>query len=192
MSQREMTCIVLTALVTLLAGCDQPALERQPKVDAYDAAPGWPNEQSAREPVAGTIARDEDLEPMPDSLPFELDAALLDRGQQRFDIFCSPCHDRTGHGNGMIVQRGFPSPPSFHSQRMREAPLRHYVDVITDGYGVMYAYRDRVSVQDRWAIAAYIKALQISQRASLDELSPEQRETLERMDAEDDDGEDDE
>lgn len=183
--------IILSAATLVLAGCDQPALERQPKVDTYEAVPGWPDDQSAREPVPGTIAHDEALEPIPDTLPMDLDEALLDRGQQRFEIFCSPCHDRTGHGQGVIVQRGFPSPPSFHGERLREVPLRYFVDVITDGYGVMYSYRDRVSVDDRWAIAAYIKALQLSQRASADDLPPEQREALEGMADEDADEEED-
>lgn len=164
----------------LLVGCDQPALENQPKYETFEAAPDWPDDQSAREPVAGSVARDASLEPMADTLPMPLDAALLERGQRRYDIFCAPCHDRTGHGNGMVVQRGFPAPPTLHSERLREAPLRHYVDVISDGYGVMYAYRDRVPVADRWAIAAYIQALQLSQRASVDDLSPAQRRELEQ------------
>lgn len=163
----------------LLAGCDQPALEHQPKYETFEAAPGWPQDQSARTPVPGTIARDETLEPIADTLPMALEAALLDRGQQRYDIFCSPCHDRTGHGNGMIVQRGFPAPPSLHSERLRQAPLRHFVDVITDGYGVMYSYRGRVPLEDRWAIAAYIQALQLSQHATVDDLTPPQRNRLE-------------
>ncbi|MFC3283521.1 c-type cytochrome [Litchfieldella rifensis] len=163
----------------LLVGCDQPAMERQPKYETFEVAPGWPSNRSAREPVPGTVARDENLDPLADTLPMALDAALLDRGQQRFDIFCSPCHDRTGHGNGMVVQRGFPPPPTLHSERLRRAPLRYFVDVITDGYGVMYSYRDRVPVKDRWAIAAYIQALQLSQHASVDDLTPAQRAELE-------------
>ncbi|EPC03754.1 hypothetical protein L861_00220 [Litchfieldella anticariensis FP35 = DSM 16096] len=164
----------------LLVGCDQPSMERQPKYETFEAAPGWPHGQSAREPVPGTIAHDDTLKPIPDTQPQELDAALLDRGQQRYDIFCSPCHDRTGHGNGMVVQRGFPAPPTFHSERLRNAPLQHVVDVITNGFGVMYPYRDRVPVEDRWAIAAYIQALQLSQHTSVDDLPPAQRSELER------------
>lgn len=177
---------ILVALAgALLAGCDQPAMERQPKYETFEAAPGWPHDQSARQPVPGTVAHDEDLDPMADTLPMELDAALLDRGQQRYDIFCSPCHDRTGRGNGMAVQRGFPPPPTLHGARLRNAPLRYYVDVMTDGYGVMYSYRDRVPVKDRWAIAAYIKALQLSQHASLEDLTPVQRSVLENAATED-------
>jgi mono/diheme cytochrome c family protein len=86
--------------------------------------------------------------------------ALVKRGQERFDIFCSVCHGYTGDGDGMVVQRGFPHPPSFHSPRLIAAPDQHFVDVITNGHGVMYSYADRVPVADRWAITAYIRALQ--------------------------------
>lgn len=176
-------------LVTLgVAGCDQPDLEDQPKYTAYAAAPAWPNDQSARLPVAGTVARDETIEPMAESLPMALDSALLERGRERYEIFCSPCHDRTGHGNGMVVQRGFPSPPSFHTERLRDASLRYVVDIITDGFGVMYPYRDRVPVDDRWAIAAYIKALQLSQHARLDDLTESQRAALSEARPNADDG----
>lgn len=173
---RVFMAVMLASYV--LVGCDQPAMERQPKYETFEAAPDWPQNRSARQPVPGTVARDTPLEPLAENLPMPLDAALLERGQQRYDIFCSPCHDRTGHGNGMVVQRGFPAPPTLHSERLRNAPLRHYVDVISDGYGVMYAYRDRISRDDRWAIAAYIKSLQLSQHASIDNLTSAQRREL--------------
>ena len=98
-------------------------------------------------------------------------AELLARGQDRYEIFCAVCHDPTGHGRGVVPSRGFPQPPSFHSERLRNVPSRHIVRVITDGYGVMYAYGDRVPPADRWAIAAYVRALQLSQAAPLDILS---------------------
>ena len=91
---------------------------------------------------------------------------LLERGRERFEIYCAVCHGRTGEGNGMIVQRGFPQPPSLHEQRLRDAPVGHFFDVITNGYGVMYPYASRVAPEDRWAIAAYIRALQLSQHAT--------------------------
>jgi hypothetical protein len=91
---------------------------------------------------------------------------LIERGRDRYNIFCSVCHDQKGDGNGMIVQRGFPAPPSFHSDRLRKAPASHFFDVITKGYGVMYSYASRVPPRDRWAIVAYIRALQLSQHAS--------------------------
>ncbi|HLV81420.1 MAG TPA: cytochrome c, partial [Chthonomonadaceae bacterium] len=92
--------------------------------------------------------------------------------QQRFDIYCSPCHGQAGYVDGMIVQRGFPAPPSYHSDRLRKAPIGHFFDVMTNGYGIMYSYADRVTVPDRWAIAAYIRALQRSQDATLRDVPP--------------------
>ncbi len=108
------------------------------------------------------------------TLPIAINAAVLDRGRERFNIYCSPCHARTGQGNGMIVQRGFPPPPSFHIDRLREAPVGHFFDVITQGYGIMYSYANRVEPADRWAIAAYIRALQRSYNARLTDLRPEE------------------
>jgi mono/diheme cytochrome c family protein len=107
-----------------------------------------------------------------------MSAALLARGRERFDIYCAPCHSRTGDGDGMIVQRGMPRPPSFHSQRLREVPDRHFLQVITLGYGAMYAYADRVPPADRWAITAYIRALQLSRDAEVASLPEEVRRTL--------------
>jgi mono/diheme cytochrome c family protein len=103
--------------------------------------------------------------------------ALLARGQQRFDMFCSPCHGLSGYGDGMVVQRGFPHPPSFYSQRLLAADVRHFFNVQTKGFGVMYSYADRVSEADRWAIAAYIRALQVSQHATL-AMAPEAAEKV--------------
>src|SRR5262250_2365434 len=104
---------------------------------------------------------------------------MLIRGQERFNIYCSPCHSRTGDGNGMIVQRGFPAPPSYHIDRLRQAPVGHFFDVITQGYGIMYSYAQRVEPADRWAIAAYIRVLQKSRNASLTEVPENEREKLE-------------
>jgi len=105
--------------------------------------------------------------------PLPLDMALLERGQQRFDIYCAPCHGLSGNGDGMIARRGFPAPPSYHTDRLREAPDSHFYQVITQGYGVMYPYSDRISPDDRWAIVAYIRALQLSQHAPRDRLTPQ-------------------
>lgn len=104
---------------------------------------------------------------MPDlsGVPVAATAATYRRGRERFDIFCAPCHGPTGEGDGMVVQRGFPAPPSYHTDRLRGAPDRHIYDVITQGYGAMYPYGDRLSRQDRWAIVAYIRALQLSRHA---------------------------
>ena len=91
---------------------------------------------------------------------------MLDRGEERFNIYCTPCHDRTGSGNGMVVQRGYRQPPSFHIERLRTVPARHFFDVMTNGFGAMPDYRVQISPRDRWNIAAYIRALQLSQHAA--------------------------
>jgi mono/diheme cytochrome c family protein len=116
-----------------------------------------------------------------ETFPFPITRAVLERGRERFDIYCSPCHGRTGEGNGMIVQRGFPPPPSYHIDRLRQAPVGHFYDVITHGYGIMYSYAARVDPADRWAIAAYIRALQKSQSATLAELPLDDRAKLEHQ-----------
>src|SRR3954470_3730127 len=113
------------------------------------------------------------------SFPFPVTMEVLERGRDRFDIYCSICHGRTGEGNGMIVQRGFPPPPSFHIERIETAPAGHLFDVITHGYGIMYPYASRVEVRDRWAIAAYIRALQYSHQARLQDVPPQERAKLE-------------
>ena len=105
--------------------------------------------------------------------PLPVTLALLERGQQRFDIYCAPCHGLSGHGDGMIVRRGFPAPPSYHTDRLRNAPDSHFYQVISHGYGVMYPYADRIDPHDRWAIVAYIRALQLSQHAPRDRLTPQ-------------------
>jgi mono/diheme cytochrome c family protein len=92
---------------------------------------------------------------------------LLERGKERYDIFCAPCHGFDGDGDGMVVRRGFPAPPSYHSAALMKAPASHFLDVMTNGYGVMYSYADRVAPADRWAIVTYIRALQLSRHASL-------------------------
>ena len=147
--------MLLSAIAVLaLAACDNMA--NQPKRKAYAVPYGEPVNWPPL-PPHGIVARDEKLKP-PGPPPVTL--ALLKRGQERFNIYCSPCHGRDGHGNGMVVQRGFPKPPSFHEARLVNAPDEHFVDVITNGHGVMYSYADRVPPADRWAITAYIRALQ--------------------------------
>ena len=114
-----------------------------------------------------------------ESIPLPVTKEFLLRGQERFNIFCSPCHGRVGDGQGMIAQRGFPQPPSFHSERLREEPVGYYYDVITNGFGVMYSYASRIQPRDRWAIVAYIRALQLSQNSTLEDLPAEARQELE-------------
>jgi mono/diheme cytochrome c family protein len=151
-------------LVLAAAGCKQDMAD-MPRYDPLEKSGQFADGASARPPVAGTVARDDDLSPVPDKMPYPVTMALLERGQQRFDIFCAPCHGRTGDGDGMVVRRGFPAPPSYHQEALRKAPDRHFYDVITDGYGAMYSYAARVPPSDRWAIVAYIRALQYSRYA---------------------------
>src|SRR5437868_12502043 len=152
-----------------LAGCGQN-MTSQPKFAEYGTASLFRNGQVMQAPVPGTIAR-EDLAREQDAInkpPLTLE--LLARGHERFDIFCAQCHGRVGDGRGMIVARGFPRPRSFHDERLRTETDQHYYDAITNGYGVMYAHSARVAPRDRWAIVAYIRALQLSQNATLDDV----------------------
>jgi cytochrome c553 len=111
--------------------------------------------------------------------PMLITRTVLERGQERFDIYCAVCHGRTGEGNGIVVQRGFPAPPSYHLDRLRDAPVGHLYDVITRGYGAMYSYASRIEPTDRWAIIAYVRALQLSQHATLTDVPTNQRAELE-------------
>lgn len=115
------------------------------------------------------------------TFPEPVTRATLERGRERFEIYCAVCHGRVGDGRGMIVQRGFPPPPSLHEQRLKEVPVGHFFEVITNGFGVMYSYANRVEPADRWAIAAYIRALQLSQHARLADAEPGERAKLEAL-----------
>jgi mono/diheme cytochrome c family protein len=110
--------------------------------------------------------------------PFEITRAGLERGRERYEIFCAPCHGQTGQGDGMIVRRGYRRPPSFHTDQLRERPAGHYYDVITNGFGVMPAYAAQVPVNDRWLIAAYVRTLQSSQNAPAEVIPAEERARL--------------
>lgn len=112
-------------------------------------------------------------------MPLDLTPQLLERGREQFNIYCTVCHGAAGEGDGEVVRRGFPAPPSYHTERLRNAPIGHLYDVITNGYGVMYSYAARVEPQDRWAIAAYIRALQLSQHASPEDFPPNEKRKLE-------------
>jgi mono/diheme cytochrome c family protein len=114
------------------------------------------------------------------TMPKKIDREMLERGRERFDIYCAVCHGRTGEGNGMIVERGFPAPPSLHDRRLRDAPVGHFFDVMTNGYGVMYPYASRVTPEDRWAIIAYIRALQLSENAAPADADPAAAKQLEQ------------
>jgi mono/diheme cytochrome c family protein len=174
------------AAACALVGCERTMKDmyEQPKLGPDAPSPLWADGKGSRPPppgsvpvamgdLAGTssgrrgrdelVARDAALAA---SVAPAADLALLHRGQARFEIFCAPCHSIVGDGDGMVARRGFPHPPSFHQARLRDAPDRHFFDVITQGYGVMPPYADRVTPQDRWAIVAYIRALQLAQRGT--------------------------
>jgi mono/diheme cytochrome c family protein len=152
-------------------------MHNQPKYRGLRASAFFADGSSARPLVEGTIARgtlqtDEAFftgkngQAMVTELPFPVDAAVLDRGEERFNIYCTPCHGLTGAGDGVVVQRGYRPPPSFHIDRLRTVEIGHYFDVMTNGFGAMPDYRAQVSPRDRWNIAAYIRALQLSQHAT--------------------------
>jgi mono/diheme cytochrome c family protein len=178
-------------LLFLVAGCEKLArnMYDQPRYKPMSESRLFPDDTSARSPVPGTVpaasgnlagtssgrvgaeaaALNAKLEGAKD-MPFPITLSLLRRGQERFDIYCSPCHSPVGDGDGMVARRGFPHPPSYHIDRLRNAPDRYLFDVITEGHGVMRSYADRVPADDRWAIVAYIRALQLSQYARVEDL----------------------
>ncbi len=144
----------------VLAGCHQSlTMSDQPKGSEWERTSFFRNGRVVQAPSPGSVAREDDTANVLTEKP-PMTLALVQRGRERFNIFCSECHGYGGDGNGMVVRRGFPQPPSFHQARLVNAPDEHFVDVITNGHGVMYSYADRIPPQDRWAIAAYIRALQ--------------------------------
>jgi cytochrome c553 len=178
---------ILGALA-LLGACRQD-MHDQPKYKPQRGSSFFADGRSNRPLVPGTIARgrlldDELLDTgkvgaeFSKVFPFEITKERLERGASRYAIFCSPCHDSTGSGSGMIVQRGMKQPVSFHIDRLREAAPGYYFDVMTNGFGAMYDYADRVSIEDRWAIAAYIRVLQRAQNSKLADAPPEIQKTL--------------
>ena len=168
--------------IAALAGCERTMrnMYDQPRLGPDAGSPLFADGKGSRPPPPGSVALamgdlaktsggrhgreevDRREAAQAASAPPPLTAALLQRGRERYDIDCAPCHSPVGDGDGMIVRRGFPRPPSYHQARLRDAPDRHFYDVITQGYGVMAPYADRVTPADRWAIVAYVKALQVS------------------------------
>jgi mono/diheme cytochrome c family protein len=154
---------LLLAAAALLTGCDL-SMKDQAKAGTQSSPTLWPGGPARQPPPSGTIAEGASAHTAALTTPPPLTRALIDRGQERYDIFCIVCHGRTGDGDGPVVKRGFPAPPSFDIPRLVAAPPAYVVDVITNGHGVMYSYADRVAPADRWAIAAYVKALQRARR----------------------------
>jgi mono/diheme cytochrome c family protein len=178
-------CLVAGGALLLVLGCRQQMAD-QPRCEPLGASRLFADGKCAREPVRGTVARGTardplaNIDPKSDRIPLPLSPELIARGRTRYDVFCSPCHDRVGTGRGMIVQRGYTAPPSLHEDRLRNAPAGHFVDVMTRGWGAMPGYAAQVPVADRWAIAAYVRALQRSQHASVADVPPDQRPGLDR------------
>jgi mono/diheme cytochrome c family protein len=181
-------CVLLLLGLAALAGCKQKMAD-QPRYEPLGRSTFFGDDRAARPLVEGTVARgqlrsDEPLYTgrergkLVDTFPFPVTRAVLARGQQRFNIFCSPCHDRVGTGQGMVVRRGYRAPPSFHMDRLREAPAGYFFEAMTNGFGVMSDYAQQIQPEDRWAIVAYIRALQLSQHATLADVPEDQRQQL--------------
>jgi mono/diheme cytochrome c family protein len=180
--------VLAAALLLAAVGCRQD-MHNQPKAIPLRESVFFRDGSSARPLVEGTVARGtlrddaafftgKNGAVVLDALPFPLTAEVLDRGEQRFNIYCAPCHDTAGTGQGMIVHRGYRQPPSYHIDRLRTAPLGHFYDVMTNGFGAMPDYRAQIAPRDRWAIAAYVRALQISQHAAAADIPQEERQKL--------------
>jgi len=192
MTSRRLPPTFAAALVgwaVCCAGCHRD-MHDQPRYEPLEASDFFADGQSARLPVPGTVARGQLNEDQAlltgkeggqfvTQFPLEVDRALLERGRERFGIYCAVCHAATGEGDGMVVRRGFRRPPSYHIQRLRDAPPGHFFDVITNGFGAMPRFADRIEPQDRWAIVAYVQALQLSRNASIEDVPADERSSLE-------------
>lgn len=178
---------LVLAAALLAAGCRDDMVD-QPRFEDYEPTGFFEDSASVRAPVDGTVAQgwlrsaDEHFfygvegDSFATTFPYEVTRAVLERGQERYNVYCAPCHGYTGDGQGMVVQRGFARyPSSFHAERLRAATPGYFYDVITNGYGLMYAYDGRLHPEDRWAVVAYIRALQRSQNATLEDVPDENR-----------------
>jgi hypothetical protein len=175
---RQSVVVIALAGTALLAGC-RLDMQVQPRVNPLAKSDFFPDQRSARPPVEGTVARGQLHEDAyfytgkignspGDYLPFPVTREVLDRGRERYNIFCAPCHSRVGDGNGFVPSRGFArTPPSFHIPRLQKAPAGYFYDVITEGFGTMPDYVSQIPARDRWNIVAYVRALQLSQNATM-------------------------
>jgi mono/diheme cytochrome c family protein len=187
---RSFPAVALVVVAALpLAACKRNMYE-EPKFLPDQQNYYFPKEPADRQPVAHTVSSSPlDENPVFDTgmtgatlataFPIPVTPGLVAKGREEFDINCSACHGRDGYGDGIVVQRGFPAPPSYHSERLRNAAVGHFFDVITNGYGVMYPFGSRIRPADRWAIVAYIRALQLSQNAPVPVLSARDKTQLE-------------
>lgn len=180
--------VFILVVLSATAACSYN-MSLQPRYSPMTRSNFFADQRSERPVVDGTVANNQKSLTDPfntgqengrevthNPVPVTMD--LLERGRDRFDIYCSPCHSRLGDGEGMVVQRGFVHPPTYHSDRLRSAPDGHFFGVMTEGFGRMWSYANRVEVPDRWAITAYIRTLQLSQAAPLADVPPNERQQL--------------
>jgi mono/diheme cytochrome c family protein len=185
----------------LLSSACREDMQNQPKYRPYRQSTFFKDGESGRQPIEGTVARGHlkedalfytgkttgsapsdaasEFQGFTDSFPREVTAETLKRGEERYNIYCAVCHDRSGYGEGMVVRRGYKKPPPFHSDRLRQAPVGYLFDVITNGFGAMPDYAAQIPPNDRWAIVAYLRALQLSQNTHVNALSADERNKLE-------------
>jgi mono/diheme cytochrome c family protein len=187
---RLLAASALAGALVVGVGCRQD-MHDQPKYIPLRESSFFSDARSARPIIEGTVARGHLHEDSllytgkiggtdADVFPATVTAAVLARGRERYDIYCSPCHGRTGQGDGMVARRGFRHPPTFHQDRLRDAPVGHFFDVMTNGFGAMPDYAAQVRPDDRWAIIAYVRALQLSEHATARDMPPDHRGDLER------------
>ena len=179
--------IALGASLLSLSGCEytlRQDMANQPRQNPLSPSDFFPDGRSARQPIENTVARgaieNDPLFIMKDSnaFPLPLTEELLERGQQRYGIFCTPCHGLQGDGLGMVAMRGMKHPPTYHQDRLRQVPNGYIYDVITNGFGAMYGYSAQIPPRDRWAIIAYVRALQLSRNAHVNDLPPDLKQKL--------------
>lgn len=197
--KRAARLLCLCCLAACMSGCEKAKQDMydQPKYKPFARSELFADGNSSRPlpdnsvpysngPFAGTSSGRIGTDKVDDDIaasnaktnPYPITLQLLRHGQERYEIYCMPCHSPAGDGDGLIARRGFPHPPSYHIERLRQAPDRHFFDVMSKGYGIMYSYADRIAPPDRWAIVAYIRALQLSQNADANSLPPDAREHL--------------
>jgi mono/diheme cytochrome c family protein len=185
---RPVACLFVGLTVALGAACRQD-MHNAPRYEVYEASTTFADGRASRSAPIGTVARgwlreDEALYTgkvngqTVDTVPFAISHADLKRGQERFNIYCTPCHGRLGDGNGMVVQRGLRQAASYHQDRLRQERIGYFFDVITNGFGAMQGYAEQVPVRDRWLIASYVRALQLSQNASINDVPADRRAEL--------------
>jgi len=184
----SVTVVSVTMSALVFSACRQD-MHDQPKYIPLRESTFFSDSRSARPIVEGTVARghlrDDELTYTGKMdgkdaavFPMAIDARVMARGRERFDIYCSPCHGRTGQGDGMVVLRGYRHPPSFHQDRLRDAPVGHFFDVITNGFGAMPDYATQIRAEDRWAIIAYLRALQLSEHATPADVPASERDRI--------------